>query len=195
MDWASSDWHFDHTNVIKYCNRPFDNVHEMNETIIENMNSSMSPEDTLHFYGDFAFCNIEKQKQFFSRINVAKIIIHKGNHDRSKKRLLEIGFHKVYTTYQDRVYKGIRFRESHYPFAPQDHDVIVRFEERRPPRENIDWLICGHIHDKWANLENQINVAVDVRDFKPISFDEIVELTKILDPNYCGVGKSNIHNY
>ena len=196
MDWASSDWHLDHRNVIRYCDRPFESVHEMNETIIANMNEAMSPEDTLHFYGDFAFCNIEKQKKFLSRINVSKIIMYKGNHDRPKGRLLEIGFHEVHETYQDMTYGGVRFRQSHYPFAPHDHDSTgVRYLGRRPPREGVDWLICGHIHEKWANLENQINVGVDMRGFKPISFDEIVELTKTLDPNFKGVDLANIHNY
>ena len=43
----TSDTHFDHANVIKYCNRPFRNKHEMNEAMIQNWNSVVKPGDTI----------------------------------------------------------------------------------------------------------------------------------------------------
>jgi calcineurin-like phosphoesterase family protein len=42
-DFFSSDYHFYHKNVIKYCNRPFNNVEEMNEKIISNHNKLVRP--------------------------------------------------------------------------------------------------------------------------------------------------------
>lgn len=43
--WWTSDYHFSHANIIKYCGRPFETVEEMNETIIRKHNERVKPED------------------------------------------------------------------------------------------------------------------------------------------------------
>ena len=50
-----SDLHFNHENIIKYCNRPFPNVDKMNSSIINNWNSVVSKDDVVYFLGDFMF--------------------------------------------------------------------------------------------------------------------------------------------
>ena len=39
----TSDTHFNHMNIISYCQRPFRDIHEMNETIIVNWNNAVAP--------------------------------------------------------------------------------------------------------------------------------------------------------
>ena len=50
--WWTSDYHFSHFNIIRYCKRPFETAEEMNETIIRKHNERVKPEDTVFFLGD-----------------------------------------------------------------------------------------------------------------------------------------------
>lgn len=77
MIWFTSDTHFNHANIIKYCNRPFSSIQEMNETIINNWNSVVTKDDTVYHLGDFAF---GKVNEFANKLN-GKIVLIKGNHD------------------------------------------------------------------------------------------------------------------
>ena len=52
--WFVSDLHLSHKNIIKYCSRPFDNVNQMNEILIQNWNKKIGVEDRVFVLGDFA---------------------------------------------------------------------------------------------------------------------------------------------
>ena len=62
MDYFISDLHFGHRNVIRYCNRPFDTVSEMNAGIIENWNNVVTDKDRVFVVGDVALCGTEETK-------------------------------------------------------------------------------------------------------------------------------------
>ena len=55
--WFTSDPHYGHGNIIKYCKRPFKSVEEMNKTLIKNHNERVKPEDMVFMAGDFCFRN------------------------------------------------------------------------------------------------------------------------------------------
>ena len=68
-----SDTHFGHANIIKYCNRPFSSVEEMNERMIENWNSVVTVQDHVYHLGDVYFGN--ETSNFFHRLNGKKRLI------------------------------------------------------------------------------------------------------------------------
>lgn len=65
----TSDTHFGHANIIRFCNRPFRNVEEMNEALIENWNLVVSEDDTVFHLGDFAFGGSNVWKSIIPRLN------------------------------------------------------------------------------------------------------------------------------
>lgn len=145
--YFTSDYHLDHTNIIKYCDRPFDNVKEMNQTIIENHNKIVKPEDTVFFLGDFSFGNRDK---FLDKFN-GKFIFVKGNHD--KKPVIDS---------LQINYGGIDINLTHWP---------------QNANEDYKLNLVGHVHEKWKVRElgntTLINVGVDQWKFEPIDIGDI----------------------
>lgn len=79
--WFTADTHFGHANVIRYCQRPFSTVQEMDEAIIDNWNRLVGSDDTVYHLGDFTLAGQEKASQYFSLLN-GKISVVPGGHDK-----------------------------------------------------------------------------------------------------------------
>lgn len=54
----TSDTHFNHANIIHLCNRSFKNAEQMNETLIANWNSVITPDDTVFLCFEGSYKNI-----------------------------------------------------------------------------------------------------------------------------------------
>ena len=94
----TSDTHFGHKNIIKYCNRPFSDIDEMNKVLINNWNKVVSEGDIVFHLGDFAFGGFPLWESIRSRLN-GSIYLIRGNHDFKQnlqnKERLERMFEKV----------------------------------------------------------------------------------------------------
>ena len=90
-----SDTHFGHENIIKYCNRPFSSVEEMDQTMIKRWNETVSNNDIIIHLGDFALCSRDRLKEIVSKLNGKKILIM-GNHDNHSEQFYrDVCFHTV----------------------------------------------------------------------------------------------------
>ena len=76
----TSDHHFGHRNIIRYANRPFSSVEEMNEVMIERWNEKVQPQDVVYHLGDFALCSQNETAAILDRLN-GQIRLIKGNHE------------------------------------------------------------------------------------------------------------------
>lgn len=162
--WFTSDTHFDHANVIKYCNRPFRHVDEMNNTMIQNWNSVVKRDDTIYHLGDFAFS--KDPGKFFHRLNGNKILIL-GNHDRQVTKHLPWGsYHSYYETKIDGQFIVL----CHYAFK-----VFNKHHHGA-------WNFYGHSHNSLGGNSQQLDVGVDAWSFFPVNLEQIAERLKTLPP-------------
>lgn len=93
--WLIADTHFNHKNIIKYCNRPFSSIEEMNETLINNWNSVVKNNDRVFMLGDFCLSGKDKIIKIGNQLNGRKTLII-GNHDSASLRVYyEAGFEMV----------------------------------------------------------------------------------------------------
>ena len=149
MVYLTADTHFSHTNILRYCQRPFVNTHEMNKTMIDNWNAVVTPEDTVYHLGDFCLGSLNEQCRIFNMLNGKKYLV-KGNHDSSATRMVRVGF-----TVLDNgtIYEG-GMELVHNPKNAKTEGVVLH----------------GHIHNSPSLLVPRfINVGVDVRAFAPVS--------------------------
>lgn len=85
----TSDIHLGHKNIIKYCNRPYNDLDEMHEDMIERWNAVVKPDSIVFILGDVAFhMSKTKIKELLNRLNGKKYLIM-GNHDRLESLPLE----------------------------------------------------------------------------------------------------------
>ncbi|MCK9279209.1 MAG: hypothetical protein M0P71_01085 [Melioribacteraceae bacterium] len=83
--WVGADWHLGHSNIIKHNNRPWKNVEEMDEGLIENWNKVVGVKDLVYIVGDFAF---QRHGYFINKLKGKKVLIL-GSHDKMPKIHLE----------------------------------------------------------------------------------------------------------
>ena len=186
----TSDTHFGHKNIIRYCNRPFNNVEEMDEYMIRVWNEEVNHDDIIFHLGDFSFYNTSKSKEIYDRLNGHKIII-RGNHDKTDIVNLFDEHYSSYDYLKDAV-------DSYSPVL--DFNINFTHIPRMPnPSSAFRHYLCGHVHTNWASLNSVIpsdrglvfnyylNVGIDVWH-RPISLNAIInqfkseEATKDLAP-------------
>ena len=120
MIYFISDHHWGHSAIIWMSNRPFMDVWEMNNHMVDAWNSVVTAEDEVYHLGDVSYkmnLNLLKNK-ILPRLN-GKIHLIVGNHD--KERVLnKIGdrfetikdYDVLFYTHEGKEYKIVLF---HYP--------------------------------------------------------------------------------
>lgn len=163
MIYFTSDTHFGHENVIKYCSRPYRDKWEMDKALINAWNARVQPTDTIFHLGDFAFAHDSRIEEIINQLAGQKILIF-GNHDKGiRKSKLRHLFSSCHDDYE-LVEQGQLIILHHYPKLTW-HKI-----------HRGSWMLHGHCHGniKRYPYNNRIHDAgVDPNGYAPISFDEV----------------------
>lgn len=170
MIWFTSDLHYGHENIISYSSRPFQSTAEMNDVLIDHINASVQKNNTLYIVGDIAM----KRAQFYeclARINCTNIHLVKGNHD--PENVKPGGTLKSVSDYKYVRVAEHRLVLCHYPFYEWYHK-----------RRGVIHL-HGHTHGtieeaklQYGRNDLSFDVGVDVLDYKPVNFDQVLEMVE-----------------
>lgn len=173
MIYFTSDLHLDHKRIIDYSQRPFKDVEEMNRAIIDNWNSVVTKDDTCYVLGDFALSNKAKITYFRSQLN-GKIILIRGNHDRTISSMKSMGFDEVYNSLEIEL-DGYKIYLSHIPIIISKPDPRKYEPSLTPtPPKYYDYWLCGHVHEAWNRKNKIINVGVDASNFYPLTLEQLI---------------------
>jgi calcineurin-like phosphoesterase family protein len=165
-----SDTHFFHKNILKYSNRPFANVEEMNEKMIENWNKMVTSKDTVYHLGDVSFGPYQETKTLLRRLN-GNIHIVWGNHDKT-----------LQTNVADLIKSQIIRSAQHYLEISIDRQMIVLFHfgQRVWNKSHYSSIhLYGHSHGSLPPHGKSVDVGVDCKEitseYRPVSIDEVKE--------------------
>ena len=171
MIYFSSDLHLNHNKSFIYEPRDFNNIYEMNDTIIKNFNNHVTYEDDLYLLGDNFLGDMETGIKLFNQLP-GKIHLIWGNHDTDARKEALSKCHNVVEVIGFATiikYKKYKFYLSHYPTITTNFDDCNKSLKQR--------IIClaGHTHskNKFEKYETY-NVAVDAHKCCPISIDNII---------------------
>lgn len=192
MIYFTSDTHYNHTNLVKGVStweskeecRNFNDVDEMNNTIVDNINKVVLKNDTLYHLGDWSFGNRNNIWVLRKRLNCDNIHLILGNHDEEieecedAKHLFDSVSH----------YKEIKINKQRI--------ILCHYAMRVWNKSHRgSWMLYGHSHgtldDKKAKFpeptwigENyyiknskSMDVGIDChKDFRPFSFSELTDI-------------------
>jgi len=162
MKFVTADQHFNHKNIIQFCQRPFKDVNEMNDTLIMNWNSKVKENDTVYVLGDMIWQ--EPVEQILIRLSGQ--IIYVPSMEYSHEFIL-----KKYPQ---------RFEKIEPLLTIKQNNVYITFCHycmRTWPKSHYNsWHCYAHSHGKLDSVGKSWDVGVDNNNFFPLSFDELAKI-------------------
>ena len=129
-----ADLHIGHANILDFDSRPFANLNEMHQAIVDNWNRAVKTSDTVFILGDFCWAKESEWPFFLAPLSGQKVLI-RGNHD---PKQFSAGVRRFFQDIKD--YKEITDSQkhvilSHYPIPFHKADY-----------NDSCWMLYGHVH-------------------------------------------------
>ena len=158
--YFTSDTHFGQQRTLEMSKRPFNNVIEMNNILVNNWNSVVGKNEIVYHLGDFGDYRV---REFLN----GEIILIKGNYERSG---FKEEFEK-YTHYFKEIY------DYTHKINIDEYEILMTHEPFRLKGMQIDEThinLYGHVHKLCMVKPYGINVGYDAHYFKPIDLETIL---------------------
>lgn len=170
MIYFTSDTHFGHNKEFIYKPRGFDSVEEMNECLLDNLVSTLLPDDDLYILGDVMLGDNEFGMKALNQLK-CRIHIILGNHcTLAREALYKTCVNVVEVVPAARLkYKGYHFFLTHFPCLTGNLE--------RESLKQMTLNLSGHTHSKqkfFQDLPYVYNISVDAHNNCPVSIEEII---------------------
>jgi len=176
--FVTSDHHFGHTNIIKYCHRPFLTVEQMDAEMIASWNRRVAPNDVVWHLGDFTLKNSNYAQAYLSQLN-GQINILPGSHDSWLATR-----NRVYTSAQHTVNIWPMLHSFKTGLVVDGYSLrIVLCHYAMRVWENSHYgsiHLYGHSHGMLPGIGRSGDVGVDVAgpdgwNYAPLPLDHVIE--------------------
>ena len=155
--------HYYHKNAIKYDNRPFSNVDEMNNELIKRHNSIVTENDRVIHVGDFTLAGVAPAQEIIKQLQGRHIFLI-GNHDSWLKN-------KGRDIWQGKI-NGQVIVACHYPLRTWN---VSHYGS---------WQVFSHPHGKLEPIGKQWDVSVANNNYFPVSFDQLKQIMSSAGDNF-----------
>ena len=196
--YLTSDLHFGHRNVIRFCNRPFVDEKDMMAGLIKNWNEKVKPNDFIFSLGDFSwFTGRHQIKKLVSVLRGRKYFVP-GNH--CKEGMYELVDDPDFHECADVTVLFVRGQEGDPRFADKKVFEIVLSHYPLTCWSHSDYDNCyqffGHIHSQagtpLAEFGNpihikpgkQMDVGCDRWGYAPIDLFDAIKAAEVYPTNY-----------
>lgn len=163
----TADTHFGHAAIIRYCNRPFESVETMNQTLLETWNAVVRPTDIVYHLGDVFFRSKEEERTltFVRKLHGKKYLVP-GNHDQARHLEQLTGHFTVLpplheVTFRDKG-ESARTILCHYPL--ETWNGVSRGS----------LMLHGHVHGTLPGNRQRTDVGVDAWNWMPVNLEQIL---------------------
>ena len=167
--WITSDHHFGHINIIRFQNRPFDDVNKMDSELIARWNEVVNHDDVVYHLGDFTLGGRSLAVSYIRRLKgTIRFVASDWHHDKrwikTRPRVQTASGIDVEYLEPVAVLKAeTPIIMSHWPFAEWDgkHRGTIHAH--------------GHSHCNHHGTGKIMDVGVDCNDFVPVSLEYILD--------------------
>jgi len=172
--WFTSDTHYYHSNILKFTNRPFAIVEEMNQAFIDWNHANVQPNDDLYNLGDFSFGTLDQTLEVVKQLR-GRLHLVLGNHDQIIRKNRSI-FSQYFDSIQDMRELNVDKKKT---------IVLCHYPMRSWNKSNYGSIqLHGHVHGSLEPYGRSVDVGIDSpyitnkKEHRPFHLDEILEWAK-----------------